>query len=205
MKYALRERKKAKLKIGLVNALIEEIKTRRFEEIKVKDLCYQMDISEVTFFNYFQQKEAMLQYYMAIWNYNREIHIQKIGRKKGLAAIHSLFDDIAATDNAVAIMNTLTTYIAKLTEKPGPVSLSECEMWLLSGEESPPPELDMNQQIIMHLEEAITGKELDPGINISEYHLLLSSLFYGGSIIAHAARTPLEQVYKNSLSIIFNR
>jgi hypothetical protein len=53
---ALREKKFAKTKIDLLNTFYEKLKTEKLEDISVKDLCMETNISYKTFFNYFSKK-----------------------------------------------------------------------------------------------------------------------------------------------------
>ena len=52
-KIGLRERKSAKLKLGLAETLVELLEQRPLEEISVRELCEAHEISEATFFNYY--------------------------------------------------------------------------------------------------------------------------------------------------------
>ena len=53
-RYSLRERKYAKTKISLANAFMERLKTKRFSDIAIKEVCENVEVSEGTFYNYFQ-------------------------------------------------------------------------------------------------------------------------------------------------------
>jgi len=202
--FGLRERKKGLLRIGLVDALIDQLNYHHFDEIKVTALCEIMNISEVTFFNYFNQKEELLQLYMLIWNFKREIQINKNGRKKGLPAISQIFEDIATTPNGVVILNTLMIYIAKAKSKTETLALSTCERWLISSSNTDLIPLELNQQFDIHLKEGIELGEISNQTDISNANLLLSSLFYGGALISHATGIPLKLHYDKSLQIIFH-
>ena len=64
----LRERKSARIKLALLDAALERMLKRPFAEITVKELCEAVEISEVTFFNYFHAKNELLRYYLRLWS-----------------------------------------------------------------------------------------------------------------------------------------
>ena len=75
----LRERKHARTKLAIVNAFVDRLRTSRYEEISIRDLCKSVEISEGTFFNYFPEKLDIIHYYMPllvlkiIWTARREV------------------------------------------------------------------------------------------------------------------------------------
>lgn len=54
-----KEKKFARTKIALLNALISAMGKKSFAEIKIKDLCLTAEISEPTFYNYFTEKNHL--------------------------------------------------------------------------------------------------------------------------------------------------
>lgn len=202
--FGLRERKKAMLKLNIVETLIKELENKDYDAIKVKDICAVVNTSEVTFFKYFEKKDELLQYYMLIWNYRRELRIAKSGRLEGLSGIRGIFEDIAATKNVVTILNTLLTFIARSKVKPKVLSLTDCEKWLIDDSTTDIDVLDLSAQFTLHLKEAQAKGELEPTANLTDLQLLLSSLFYGGTIISHTTGIDLLEHYAHSMEIIFN-
>lgn len=203
--FGLRERKKGILKLSLVEALMKELNDKHFDDIKVKDLCYAVNVSEVTFFKYFDRKEELLQYYLQVWNYDREVRIFTEGRKEGIDAIYTMFEDIAATPNVVAVLNTQAVFISRSKVKPEPIILTPCERWLINSDVTPTNPLGLTEQFLRHLQQAIEDGSMTDTKDLNDYIMLLSSLFYGGSLISHATGTPLKEHYLRSLDIIFNR
>lgn len=203
--FGLRERKKGLLKLSLIEALLDALSHDHFDDIKVKDLCDVVNISEVTFFKYFERKEELLQYYMQVWNYEREVRIYNEGRKRGLEGIYAVFNDISVTANVIAILNTQAVFISRCKVRPDPIILTPCERWLIDNEHSPKSPLGLSEQFNLHLQEAIEDGYIPEDISITDCTMLLSSLFYGGSLMAHATGMPIKEHYQHSLKIIFRR
>lgn len=204
MTYGLREKKKAQLKINLIETLIEELEHNTFDEIKVKTLCSKVGISEVTFFKYFEKKEELLQYYMQVWNYKRELILETSGRKEGVEGIRQIFADISDTDNVVNILNSVSTLISRSKEKPKQIVLTPCEMWLLNDERNPTMvPMGLSEQFMIHLEQAVVNGSLSSDLDLLAVDMILSSLFYGTPLIAHATAQNLKALYHSHLDLLF--
>jgi len=201
--FGLRERKKAQLKLDLLEAMLYEMKAQNFDEIKVSTICDAVSISEVTFFKYFERKDELLLYYMQVWNYKREVRLSKEGRKSGKEAIYAIFDDIAKTADVKMKMNTLTAYFARLKARPREFSLSLCEKWLINKELVIENSMGLDEQMINAIIEAKEANEIEKDIDTNEMHVMLASLFYGTPLIAHMTESDLGEYYKSSLDIIF--
>ena len=65
-KYSLREKKYAKTKIALASAFIERLKSTRFADISIKDVCANVEVSEGTFYNYFPSKADLASYFKTL-------------------------------------------------------------------------------------------------------------------------------------------
>ena len=52
-----RQKKSARTRIALLDALLEELDSQPLAQIRIKDLTRRADVSEPTFFNYFDTKE----------------------------------------------------------------------------------------------------------------------------------------------------
>lgn len=203
-KYNLRERKKAILKLNMIEALNKELYHKRFEDIKVKDLCYTLNISEVTFFNYFSMKEELLNYMMLVWNYKRELRIHREGRLNGLKGIYKIFEDISSTDNARPIMLAFISYYMKLEERPLPLVLNDCEKWLID-EQDAIEVMSLNDQFKTYILQAQSEGDLCKALDVDAYDELLSSIYFGGPVISHMTGKPLKEVFKSNLDQLFER
>jgi AcrR family transcriptional regulator len=93
----LRQRKYALTKLALLEALTARLEAQTYEAIRIKDLCAAADISEASFFNYFQRKEDLLYYFIQVWSLSVGWHAQKVLAERGaLAAIEDVFARTAA-------------------------------------------------------------------------------------------------------------
>ncbi len=59
---SLRQKKLIKTKHALAIAFANKLKTEKFDQISIKDVCAQTDVSEASFFNYFPQKIDVIAY-----------------------------------------------------------------------------------------------------------------------------------------------
>ncbi|HRE26019.1 MAG TPA: TetR family transcriptional regulator [Anaerolineales bacterium] len=64
----LRERKYAATKAALTRAVAVRLKQQSLEEIAVKEICAEAQVSEATFFNYFPTKAAVVGYRVQLWS-----------------------------------------------------------------------------------------------------------------------------------------
>ena len=94
-KPGLRERKFARTRLKLAHALVKRLEHATLEEVVVRDLCEDTEVSEATFFNYFPRKVDLLDYYTQLWMLELG---WRCGRSeaKGVAAITVSFDFMAA-------------------------------------------------------------------------------------------------------------
>lgn len=97
-KYSLREKKHAKTKIALANAFIDRLKTTRFCDISIKEVCQDVEVSEGTFFNYFPQKLDVISFYHQLHFLKVEWEIsQKENKYEPLKLLECAFDMFAET------------------------------------------------------------------------------------------------------------
>ena len=95
-KIPLREKKFAQTRISLKEALLEKLKSQTLEEVSVKELCEEVQISEGTFFNYFPEKKDLLVYYVQIWSIEMVVHIATKTKKiKGKNVLEEIFQKTA--------------------------------------------------------------------------------------------------------------
>lgn len=126
--FSLRERKQAHTKIALLNAFIERLKNNRFDDISIKEICAEVQVSEGTFFNYFPQKLDVINYYVHLlfvkvyWSVRKEHTSGKF-----LDLIDSMmerFSDELRTPNT--IYQILTTFMLQ-NNKPNMIDISRVE------------------------------------------------------------------------------
>lgn len=201
----IREIKKGKLKLEILDKTLHLIKEKPFERIKVVDICHEVGISEVTFFKYFRKKEEVLLYFMLVWNFKRSMRLKKEGHKKGISGIYSIFQDISNTNNALRIMVTLISFIAMQKEKLAAIKLEEYDKEVISQEKTQYENSeDLDMQMFHLIEEAIEYEEIQADVNIEELTKVLSGIFYGVPLITYASSSKdLFEDYRCSLDYVF--
>lgn len=128
-KYSLREKKHAKTKITIVNAFIARLEKARFEDISIREICKNIDISEGTFFNYFPEKIDIINYYMNLMFLKVISNARKDAPQgKYIPLINAIFarmtEDLLNHHN---IVYQLISLMIVQQEKPKTVAISNLE------------------------------------------------------------------------------
>ena len=94
---SLRETKFAKTRLGLARALGTALESASIDEVPVKSLCQVAEVSEATFFNYFPNKDALLEYLVQLWILELNWTLASAESAPGLARVQTLFSHCART------------------------------------------------------------------------------------------------------------
>lgn len=178
---SLRELKKARSKLSIYEASLNLIEHRLFSEVMVEDICREAEVSRVTFFKFFSQKNDVLIYYMRIWLTRRLLDIQA-QRLVGFASIHHLFDQVAIQSGRHAgIMPSLISFLAGMEGHPAMPPLERAEIRLLfPGQEAEAAAApSMYDAFWQAMEEAQRMGELRQGVAVEEAVQALFTIFYG--------------------------
>ena len=89
---SLREKKQATLKLKILDTFDEKLKTKALVDISVKEVAKELDISEMTFFNYFGSKKEVLIYFIELWSLEMQMHTEGL---EPLEAIYRIFEETA--------------------------------------------------------------------------------------------------------------
>src|SRR5690606_3014920 len=118
-------------KIALYEASLELIGAASFRAVRLEDICAKAEVSKVTFFKLFPQKEDILVYFMHVWLLERLLEIEE-GGLRGEAAVRYVLAAVAdgATD-ARGLMLSLIGFLSESRMHPCMPSLSEAEVQLL--------------------------------------------------------------------------
>ncbi|NGZ77599.1 TetR/AcrR family transcriptional regulator [Saccharibacillus alkalitolerans] len=184
--YPLRDVKKARTRIRLYETGLSMMKTRRFGEIMVDEICREAETSKVTFFKCFPQKEALLVYFMRVWLTNRMLEIEEAG-KRGFGAIRHLLDSVATWHEDVpGVMPSLIAFLAQTDMHPCMPELGEAEVHLLfPGREEAAAEPPVLPALFRRcMLEAQSEGTLAPGIEVDDAVKLLWTVFYGAFLTA---------------------
>jgi len=88
----LREKKYATQKLKILDAFDEKLKSKSLTDISVKEIARELEISEMTFFNYFGSKKEVLIYFIELWSLQMQFYIDG---KEPKEAIYLIFENTA--------------------------------------------------------------------------------------------------------------
>ena len=91
-KLSLREKKYATLKLKILDTFIIKLKDKRLADISVKEIAKELEISEMTVFNYFSSKKELLVYFIELWSLQMQ---QAIKGQEPIEAIYTIFKESA--------------------------------------------------------------------------------------------------------------
>ncbi|MDH5476909.1 MAG: TetR/AcrR family transcriptional regulator [Nitrospinota bacterium] len=205
---AIREKKAAKTKLALLDAALELMTRRPFEEVAVAQICEVAEVSYATFFNYFGRKEDLLVYFVQLWSVETAHLAASVGG--GLAGIERLFGHTAAqSELSPEIMEEIISFLAKkqnvarLTIKP----LTDMEKRLRFPDIKDFAELEdtgMRAVLPPLIHQAVERGELPDGTDETEVLLALASIFMGAPVALAAGHMKgLGAAYSRQLSLLW--
>lgn len=190
---------KAQTRLNILQAMLDLIAHTSFKEMKIKDIAESVQITEMTFFNYFQTKDDLLKYFMAIWSLD-QMALQLQEPLAGEAAIRRMFDTTAREIHRHPhVMVTLIGYLPSLYQEPVALEVDPAERYLRY------PDLDElytmpiqsgNDMLLQHLE------EMSPGVDHMQTLMHLASCFYGDPLVAYTSGADVQALYKSSLDLV---
>ncbi len=202
MAVSLRESKSALIKIQVLKSALNQIGKKAFKDLFIDKICEQVNISKVTLFKYFPQKEDILLYYLRVWCLERAVELNKKNRE-GMEGVRYLFESMAtAYDRHPGIILSLVSYLTSLDRPPAPFPLKPAERELLH------PNIAIEQIEVFSLQqmmekfllEAVFKKEITAKSDTKELALLFMSMFYGTIVIAHLRQVdPINVFFKRNI------
>ncbi len=198
MKISLREKKKAKTKLALLQASLDLSGEHNFRQVLVEEICQQAEISKVTFFKFFPQKEDLLIYFMSVWQAQCYLELADSG-KRGWEAVRHIYGKVAKdAQRHPGIMLSLISFLSEQKMHPWVPKLTETELWLLF------PERESTEGVAEVTLDCIFGRcvkeiredgQLVPHVTDEEAVVLLFSIFYGAYLSAHLFRSKDYMAY----------
>lgn len=186
--HSLREIKKARTKISILQAGLDLIGENTFREVNVEDICKKAEVSKVTFFKFFPQKDDLLVYCMRIWLSQRLIDLH-LHPKRGLDAIEFLFKSIAESAKVrPGLMLSLISFLSEQKMHPRMPILTETEIHLLfpEHEELVEPEVqNLGDIFYKYIEEAKQDGEIMTDKTTDDLVKILFTIFYGAYLTSH--------------------
>ncbi len=185
--YPLRERKHAKTKIAIMNAFIKRLESSRFEDISIKEICRDVEVSEGTFFNYFPEKIDIINYYThliflkVIWKARKDSP-----QGKNLDLINTVFEKIAEElDNANIIYQIISIMLIQ-KERPKQIAIPDIEKYIAfpgyAGIEDIPT-VFIDDFLRECLKGAVKNSELPKDTKINDVLVSLMAIL-GGTLLA---------------------
>ncbi len=206
----LRARKRARTRLALLDALLSRIGPRGIDQIPVKELCAEVEISEVTFFKYFPAKSDLLTYFIQLWTIEMAWHASQAAQAQGsgLEAIGEIFARTAqdAARN-IDIMLEIIAHQARMPKDLVLPGVSTAERLLrfpdLAGVETLPSE-GLEAILPRFLQVAIGKRELPPSSDIASLTLALSCIFFGVPLcVGRHDPAAIAPLYRQQLALVW--
>lgn len=202
---SLRERKSAKLKLLILANAKSMLRQQNFQDIHVTELCKKADISKVTFFRYFPQKEDLLLYLMRVWSFELSIEIQQ-KEMRGLKAIRFIFDrygDLCEYYHS-AILHLIKYHaVSPLVLKP--ISIKKAEKQLLFPQYEGVQQIEVlsfDKLLEKYCLEAIFNTEIRRSSDVVEMVNMLLTTTYGSILVAKMKQNPVKAVLKKNITAV---
>lgn len=205
--FSLREKKYAKTKIALASAFIERMKTAKFSDISIKEVCESAEVSEGTFFNYFPQKIDVVFYYQQIVSLKISWQIRQLWEMKtSRELIEMMFDLIAEKIEQPYLFYEIISLFTGERKRPEGMELTPAEKFFAH-----PDYAGIDEVPVEHLEEiflalvteAVRKGELKTDIKPADVALTLMAILVGVPLAIHIEDFgKLKQYYRSQLSLL---
>lgn len=212
-KIPLREKKYFKTRIQLARALRAELEKVSLEDLNVRELCEEVEISEATFYNYFPKKSDLLAYLSQLWSVELAWHGQQALAQAAaggshLAVIQAVFERAAQQfQPAPGAAGELIAWQARTRQRQAPEPLAENERRLafpeLPGIESLEDQR-LEQVFALALQRAIDRDELPRNAHLPTTMVALISIFYGVPLALRLGNPAgIGAMYRQQLSLLW--
>ena len=200
--FGKRELNKAQTRLNVLDTVYRLTSESNFRDLKTKSIAEGADITEMTFFNYFNKKEDILRYMMGLWALDLVV-LQHRQPMMGETAIRRIFKHTA--EQVKKHPRLMANFVASLLTSdivPEGHDIEAADRFVLYPDL--PSELynwkipNGNEMLMQHL------NEIDPGVDHSGDLIHLASCFYGDVIVSHTAGLDIELLYSKSLDLIFS-
>src|SRR5688572_15417801 len=203
---SLRKEKAARLKLSVLDFTVRLIGKKSFDDLYVEEICDKVQISKVTLFKYFPQKEDILLYYYRVWCLRRAVELRD-KPKEGMQAIYYLFDRLAEDcDDHPGIILALFAYLADLKRapKPFPVKVEEKRLLFPAVADIHNIEIQSVEQMFEKFAlEAIFKKEITSTTSTRDITNLLTTIFHGSAVTSHISQlNPVKLFFRRNLELV---
>jgi len=201
----LRSRKAAQTRLGLVDALVEALRDRPFDQITVRSLCSVVGISEPTFFKHFPCKEDLLVLFVQLWSIGLAIKIDDESLS-GRETVALVFDETARQmRTAPRVMHEIIAHQMRSEGPPQVAPPTFAELVTHFGDEpaawhmAPVP---VQGLIAKGLERARDRQELPAETALEDATWALVSIFFG---VPASTRSPrnVARRYRQAVDLVW--
>jgi|GEM_PF-1681701 len=208
--FSLRELGVARARFSLLQQLFVVLRRHSFAEIRIKDLCRAAEVSEPSFYNYFPEKDDILNYFVSLWS----IELELITRRSapGLTALKTGFMHTAKTAAAhPRLMKELLAYQARsnvprrLTQLTPPSLAEKTLAFGLVENMDSIPSGGIRQWLSYRIRDIAEKGEFAAGTDLRDATITVGAVFFGvaGLCAADDFRS-LQKQYIRSLDIVIN-
>lgn len=201
-RFALRERKHARIRVGLWQALRDRIETAAFDSISVRELTAAVEVSEPTFFAHFASKAQLLAYHICLWRIGTTMAASR--HPDGAAFLRAFFAGTAESIlEGPQMWFEITAEVARGAGVCEVIDVGAAERLLVFGDEAAlgvpiTPQADL---FASHL--AVARRDDRPGLDVSQATTALLAAFYGVPLALGRDRLgELADAYRSQLDRI---
>ncbi len=203
-----RDQKSAQIKTLVYKAFIAMASKSSYEDVHVIHICDKVNISKVTFFKYFPQKEEVLRYFFRVWCLQLAIEYKQTPLS-GRESINHLFEKMSDTYlKFPGLPSCFVNYISRFIVPLKPVNLTILERKVLFPKVQDVELIEIvsiQQMIENFVLEAILNNEIGKSSDVKGITNLLLSLLFGASFVASIRNIGQPKLfYRKNLTLIFD-
>jgi len=206
---SLRERKFARTRLSLAEAVTNHLEAASFESLSVKSLCERVQISEATFFNYFPKKEDLIVYLDRLWTLELNWYGRQASEQQhGLAVIEALFRYTSIQiQKKPGLMGEIIAHEARARERLAGPEITPAERMIAFSDLddiNSLPDDSLENLLRSSLQAGIDQGELPPNTAIAAAMVALVSIFYGVPLaMQHANPAAIGAMYRQQLALLW--
>lgn len=202
-KLSLRERKHATLKLRTLDCLMSKLEYKSLEEVSVKEMAKELEISEMTFYNYFKNKKELLIYFIELWNIEMNRNIALAKPLSSVEAIFLIYELSATTiEKNHHFMMEIIAFIALNGVPKKDLKISKAEIVLKFGSYFTYEEGGFKELLLPLLTSAMQEGEIEDQ-ELQTLFISLHNTFFATPLLVDKDNvSDLRELYKNQLKNI---
>ncbi len=192
-------------RLGLLEAMLRRLRRQTFEEISVKELCADVNVSEPTFFNHFSSKHDLLVFYVRLWSVEMK-HAIDMPAPTAFESLERLFSLTAReAETHPRIMQEIISYQVRFRVPAMAASPTEAELTLRFPSRAGAAGLapcTIRSLIGSVIDRAFRDKELPRSTPRDTAVSVLAALFFGVPSL-HADARLTKEIYLSGLRLLW--